>query len=482
MNKPTQKNLRDIISSHELWLKSGGTAGARADFGRRKGWEFWTDDNRLVIMDEQPAIRLATLLDPQDQSVLRGVDLRNARFDSADLSGIQFIDCSLDGASFVGANVTNACFDNSSLARCDLTKISGQMASFKEVDLSYANLAFAGLVRANFQDAILTNSSLIHADLTESNLHNVSATNATFERSNLARTNLSRGDFAHAGMTYATLREAEVTDARFDDSDLLRADLSSIHGARLSMQRSRLIRAQFSGSQLVDANFSECVLRGAIFDGANVYKCVFDRADLRQDIWEESISDGGNLRHVVRQGRPSAINAVFRDCRLYGAWINSDLLPWLSMSIVCSAIHVEGGAMSNTGRIFIAHANEDLDMALQLYAQLASQGFMPWIDKRDLKAGEEWQRVIPLTIQGSRAVVICLSQNAIKKRGYIQNEFRTALETLRNLPLGQVFILPIRFDECDVPEEFQKFHWIDYWEPDFLSRITYTLQALSRDA
>lgn len=511
-----EMNLGDILALHELWLNTGGVDGSQADFSAR-GQEFWTEDDRMVILGEQQVTRLVDMIGPHDKNILSSRDLRNARFDAADLSDAQFLGCSLEGATFVGANIARTHFDRSNLSRCDFSGAAGEDPSFREANLSYANLGYASLPGASLESSNLEHCTLTDSNLSNGYLRHAKAASAFVERANLTSADLTGGDFAHAAMANAILEHAQIHNAKFDDADLFGANLSSVVGNGMSAERARMTRVRFSGCKLENAKFHDSVMQGAVFDNAHIANAVFDRADLREYSWNElqMVDEGetdeksekskvgkknltgaergkrakgtrdlaGRRRMVLvaRRVSPSANGAVFTNCRFFGAWINAFLLPQLATQIVRSAINVEGATVHDKGCVFIAHASEDLDAALEMYAGLVSHGLVPWIDKRDLKVGEEWKRVIPLTIERSKAVIVCLSRISIEKRGYIQNEFRLALDTLSSLPFGQVFILPVRLEECDVPVEFQGFHWVDYWNSDSLSRIVHALKEPRKD-
>ena len=47
--------------------------------------------------------------------------------------------------------------------------------------------------------------------------------------------------------------------------------------------------------------------------------------------------------------------------------------------------------------------------------------------------------------------MLVLSKQSVSKRGYVQYEFRTALELMNYLPDDEVLVLPTRIDDCEVP-------------------------------
>jgi hypothetical protein len=108
--------------------------------------------------------------------------------------------------------------------------------------------------------------------------------------------------------------------------------------------------------------------------------------------------------------------------------------------------------MAANERIFLAHAFEDKDNIRELYLKLRSEGYSPWFDEIDLKPGQEWKNEIPKAIREAAICLACLSKISVAKRGYVQREFRLALSTYAELPVGSRYLIPVRLDECKIPE------------------------------
>lgn len=106
--------------------------------------------------------------------------------------------------------------------------------------------------------------------------------------------------------------------------------------------------------------------------------------------------------------------------------------------------------------IFIAYVEEDRAAAERLYHALARAGLDPWMDKKKLQPGQNWPRAIERAISVSDFFVACLSRRAIAKRGMFQSEMRWALDCARQTPLGDVFFMPVRLEECAVPPVIQR--------------------------
>ncbi|HTN84557.1 MAG TPA: toll/interleukin-1 receptor domain-containing protein [Sorangium sp.] len=111
--------------------------------------------------------------------------------------------------------------------------------------------------------------------------------------------------------------------------------------------------------------------------------------------------------------------------------------------------------------IFLSYAKEDAAAARRLHSKLTREGFLSWMDEHNLLPGQDWNAVVLSAIRRSRAFVLLLSRNTVSKAGYIQKEIREALEVAERLPEGRVFIIPLRIEDCDIPERLQRWQWID---------------------
>jgi hypothetical protein len=107
-------------------------------------------------------------------------------------------------------------------------------------------------------------------------------------------------------------------------------------------------------------------------------------------------------------------------------------------------------------KVFIAYAHEDAEMAERLFDALAGNGFDPWMDRRKLLPGQNWPRAIHNALETSDFVVPCFSTNSVSKKGGFQAEVRYALDCAARIPLDEIFLVPVRLDECRVPARIQR--------------------------
>jgi len=127
--------------------------------------------------------------------------------------------------------------------------------------------------------------------------------------------------------------------------------------------------------------------------------------------------------------------------------------------------------LDDSPRIFISYAREDNAHARSLYQRLKDDGMRPWFDKEDLGTGVEWEPEIRRAIRGSDFVLICFSSHVAQKRGYIQREIRLALDCYNEIPFGEAYLLPVRLDECTVPEDIGRFEYTDLFEADGYEKL-----------
>ena len=122
-------------------------------------------------------------------------------------------------------------------------------------------------------------------------------------------------------------------------------------------------------------------------------------------------------------------------------------------------------------KVFIAYAHEDAVSAERLFDGLAQNGFDPWMDRRKLLPGQNWPRAIQYALETSDFVLTCFSTNSVGKRGGFQAEIRYALDCGSRVPIDDVFLIPVRLDECRVPTRIQReVQWVDMfpsWKKGF---------------
>jgi hypothetical protein len=112
--------------------------------------------------------------------------------------------------------------------------------------------------------------------------------------------------------------------------------------------------------------------------------------------------------------------------------------------------------------IFLSYAKEDGGKAADLYESLTATGLSVWFDKKSLKPGERWKSAISNAIRTSRYFVALMSSGSSHKKGYVQQEIREALEVLNEFPDNEIYLIPVRLDDC-APSHLRlnDLNWVD---------------------
>jgi len=127
-------------------------------------------------------------------------------------------------------------------------------------------------------------------------------------------------------------------------------------------------------------------------------------------------------------------------------------------------------------KIFLCYAREDKEQVDELYQRLLAAGFSPWQDKESLLPGQEWTAEIEQAIRESDFFLACLSRNSIDKAGVIQREIKFALKTQQKKFKGKVYLIPVRLEDCRLPEDLQQFQWVDWFEEKAWEKLFKTIR------
>lgn len=140
---------------------------------------------------------------------------------------------------------------------------------------------------------------------------------------------------------------------------------------------------------------------------------------------------------------------------------------------------VDGGRPASS--VFLCHSSGDKERVRELYERLSSDGVECWFDEADLLGGQDWDYEISRAIQQSKTFLACLSNHSVTKRGYVQTELKKALDVADMQPEGAVFILPVRLEDCIVPDRLSRWHRIDLFLDGGYGRLLKSLRAALQD-
>jgi hypothetical protein len=106
------------------------------------------------------------------------------------------------------------------------------------------------------------------------------------------------------------------------------------------------------------------------------------------------------------------------------------------------------------GHAFISYVREDSQHADRLQRTLEAAGIPVWRDTAELWPGEDWRAKIRRSITDHTLVFIaCFSRAGIARgKSYQNEEVLLAIEQLRLRPPDTGWLIPVRFDECEIPD------------------------------
>jgi len=115
----------------------------------------------------------------------------------------------------------------------------------------------------------------------------------------------------------------------------------------------------------------------------------------------------------------------------------------------------------NGPTVFLSYAREDKPIVISLSRVLRANGFCTWLDVEDIVPGERWEDAIERALERADFIVLCLSRQSVSKRGFAQREIRRALRAEEEMLEGDIFLIPVRLDTCEMPARLRAFQWID---------------------
>lgn len=131
-------------------------------------------------------------------------------------------------------------------------------------------------------------------------------------------------------------------------------------------------------------------------------------------------------------------------------------------------------------RVFLCHSSNDKPAVRELYEQLILEGWLDvWLDEMKLLPGQEWDIEIEEAVENADAVIVFLSNNSITKRGYVQKELNSVLNIAEYNPEGEIFIVPILLEPCEIPRRLKRYQYQEYFNdvPRAFSRLLSSLET-----
>jgi formylglycine-generating enzyme required for sulfatase activity len=122
-------------------------------------------------------------------------------------------------------------------------------------------------------------------------------------------------------------------------------------------------------------------------------------------------------------------------------------------------------------RVFLCHSSQDKPAVRTLYHRLRAEGVVPWLDEEDLVPGQYWRDEIPKAVRAADVVLVCLSRQSLPRAGYVHKEIKLALDVADEQPEGSIFMIPVRLEECPIPDRLSNIHYVNLFEERGYERL-----------
>ena len=137
----------------------------------------------------------------------------------------------------------------------------------------------------------------------------------------------------------------------------------------------------------------------------------------------------------------------------------------------------------------MCYARDDMARADELQRVLEAAGIAVWRDVAVLLPGQDWQLAVRRAIsEDALAFVACFSRAGLAEGGgYRYEELLLAVEQFRRRQPGQVWLIPVRFDDCQVPHydlgagrTLASLHWADLFGETRAGDTTRLVQVIGQ--
>jgi len=132
-------------------------------------------------------------------------------------------------------------------------------------------------------------------------------------------------------------------------------------------------------------------------------------------------------------------------------------------------------------KVFLRIAGENQPLAIELHDRLFKAGCSPWLESKEVFPGMDWKMEISKALLNCDVAIFCLSSISINKEGYFQKEIRIAKSIQDEKPQGTIYLIPIRLDACDIPQQLSEFAWGDYSQPDGFNNLLRSLNIRANE-
>lgn len=118
---------------------------------------------------------------------------------------------------------------------------------------------------------------------------------------------------------------------------------------------------------------------------------------------------------------------------------------------------------SNYHGIFLSHTSSDKPFVRELKSRLESHGVKDvWLDEAEILVGDSLTKKIAEGLKKTKYIGVVLSETSVKSP-WVERELEIAID--REISTGEVVVLPLLYEKCDLPEFLKGKLYADFTTP-----------------
>jgi uncharacterized protein YjbI with pentapeptide repeats len=272
---------------------------------------------------------------------------------------------------------------------------------------------------------------------------------------NLSRANINGANLCHADLSNANLHSAQVGEARLYDINLSGADCRETNFYASFLKEADLSKANLTKASFMHAILTNANLDGSILTGAFIFGSAIEGLSIK-DVICDYIHPGDYFEERLPKDRFFETGEFERYMRA------------LTSPAKLIRKHLE----MNSRNVFFSYMKEDYDSVKLIADKLKEKGISVWLDKEKLQPGDRWKVEIKDAIENGMYFIACFSNNYwLRNKTYMNEELNIAIDQLRMLSTHRRWFIPIRLDNCTLPNfqinantSFNDFQWFDFFD------------------
>ncbi|MCU0432352.1 MAG: toll/interleukin-1 receptor domain-containing protein [Bacteroidia bacterium] len=107
-------------------------------------------------------------------------------------------------------------------------------------------------------------------------------------------------------------------------------------------------------------------------------------------------------------------------------------------------------------KVFISYSRQDSRFADCIVCEIKNAGGDPWLDREQIKPGDEWPELTLNTLKASDYTILILSRQSVNSKGFVQEEFLEAIKEMKRR--NRKYIFTFKTDDCEIPEPLRHLH------------------------